>query len=65
MPKGYIARLVYDRTHLSLTVLKKPREGIGGIPFRELQSYKFVETVFGAVSSDQQVKDTEHTSCPV
>ncbi|PMD26550.1 histone acetyltransferase GCN5-like protein [Hyaloscypha hepaticicola] len=42
MPKDYIARLVYDRTHTSLAIVKMPLE--------------FAEIVFCAVSSDQQVK---------
>ncbi|KAL2826729.1 Bromodomain-containing protein [Aspergillus pseudoustus] len=42
MPKDYIARLVYDRTHLSIAIVKMPLE--------------FAEIVFCAVSSDQQVK---------
>jgi histone acetyltransferase len=29
MPKDYIARLVYDRTHLSLAIVKKPLEVVG------------------------------------
>lgn len=56
MPKDYIARLVYDRTHLSIAIVKKPLEVIGGISFREFRIRKFVEIVFCAVSSDQQVK---------
>ncbi|KAF5533733.1 histone acetyltransferase GCN5 [Fusarium phyllophilum] len=56
MPKDYIARLVYDRTHLSIAIVKKPLEVIGGISFREFQTRKFAEIVFCAVSSDQQVK---------
>ncbi|KAH8732093.1 Bromodomain-containing protein [Phaeosphaeriaceae sp. PMI808] len=56
MPKGYIARLVYDRTHLSLAILRHPLEVIGGISFREFRPHKFAEIVFLAISSDQQVK---------
>ncbi|RAL02168.1 bromodomain-containing protein [Aspergillus ibericus CBS 121593] len=56
MPKDYIARLVYDRTHLSLAIVKMPLEVIGGITFREVRHRKFAEIVFCAVSSDQQVK---------
>jgi histone acetyltransferase len=29
MPKDYIARLVYDRTHLSMAIVKKPMEVVG------------------------------------
>ncbi|KAI1445011.1 histone acetyltransferase GCN5 [Annulohypoxylon stygium] len=56
MPKDYIARLVYDRTHLSIAIVKKPLEVIGGITFRGFKDRKFAEIVFCAVSSDQQVK---------
>ncbi|KAL1861916.1 histone acetyltransferase [Paecilomyces lecythidis] len=56
MPKDYIARLVYDRTHLSIAIVKMPIEVIGGITFREFRDRRFAEIVFCAVSSDQQVK---------
>lgn len=56
MPKDYIARLVYDRNHLSVAIVKKPLEVIGGIAYRPFGSRKFAEIVFCAVSSDQQVK---------
>ncbi|KAG8405035.1 histone acetyltransferase [Metarhizium acridum] len=56
MPKDYIARLVYDRTHLSIAIIKKPLEVIGGISYRPFKSRKFAEIVFCAVSSDQRVK---------
>lgn len=56
MPKDYIARLVYDRAHLSLAIVKMPLEVIGGITFRAFNSRSFAEIVFCAVSSHQQVK---------
>jgi histone acetyltransferase len=56
MPKEYIARLVYDRNHTSIAIVKKPLEVIGGISFRSFRDRKFAEIVFCAVSSDQQVK---------
>ncbi|CAI7651079.1 unnamed protein product [Penicillium glandicola] len=56
MPKDYIARLVYDRAHLSIAIVKMPLEVIGGISFREFRNRRFAEIVFCAVSSDQQVK---------
>ncbi|KAF2278014.1 histone acetyltransferase GCN5 [Westerdykella ornata] len=56
MPKDYIARLVYDRTHLSMAIVKQPLEVIAGITFREFRKREFAEIVFCAVSSDQQVK---------
>jgi histone acetyltransferase len=56
MPKEYIARLVYDRTHLSLAIVKKPLEVVGGITYRPFKGRQFAEIVFCAISSDQQVK---------
>lgn len=29
MPKDYIARLVYDRSHLSMAIVKHPMEVVG------------------------------------
>ncbi|XXH05642.1 hypothetical protein Hte_012077 [Hypoxylon texense] len=56
MPKDYIARLVYDRTHISIAIVKKPLEVVGGITYRPFKGRKFAEIVFCAISSDQQVK---------
>jgi len=56
MPKDYIARLVYDRTHLSIAIVKKPLEVVGGITYRPFKGLQFAEIVFCAISSDQQVK---------
>lgn len=57
MPKEYIARLVYDRNHLSIALVKaSPLEVIGGITYRPFDDRKFAEIVFCAISSDQQVK---------
>ena len=35
MPKDYIARLVYDRTHLSMAIVKKPLEVVGSVPHHQ------------------------------
>jgi histone acetyltransferase len=56
MPKDYIARLVYDKTHLSIAIVKQPLEVVGGITYRPFKGRKFAEIVFCAISSDQQVK---------
>lgn len=68
MPKDYIARLVYDRTHLSIAIVKRPPRGslaaksdmpgevVGGITYRPFKGRQFAEIVFCAISSDQQVK---------
>lgn len=34
MPKDYIARLVYDRTHLSIAIVKHPLEVVGSVAFQ-------------------------------
>ena len=56
MPKDYIARLVYDKTHLSIAIVKHPLEVVGGITYRPFKGRRFAEIVFCAISSDQQVK---------
>jgi histone acetyltransferase len=68
MPKDYIARLVYDRTHMSIAIVKRPPAGsfaessgmpgevVGGITYRPFRGRHFAEIVFCAISSDQQVK---------
>jgi histone acetyltransferase len=56
MPKSYIARLVYDRAHMSIAIVKKPLAVVGGITYRPFKHRKFAEIVFCAVLSDEQVK---------
>ena len=34
MPKDYIARLVYDRSHLSIAIVKHPLEVVGYVSRR-------------------------------
>ncbi|KAJ1724876.1 histone acetyltransferase [Coemansia erecta] len=56
MPKEYIARLVYDRNHSSLAIVKANGHVVGGITFRLFEQREFAEIVFCAVSSSEQVK---------
>lgn len=56
MPREYIARLVYDRSHLSIAVVRRPLTVVGGITYRPFQSRKFAEIVFCAISSTEQVR---------
>jgi histone acetyltransferase len=56
MPKEYITRLVYDKNHLSLALLKEGLNVIGGITYRLFLPQKLAEIVFCAISSDEQVK---------
>lgn len=55
MPREYITRLVYDRKHDSLAVLR-PAGVIGGITYRMFPERGFCEIVFCAISSSEQVK---------
>jgi histone acetyltransferase len=56
MPREYIARLVYDRSHVSIAVVRKPMTVVGGITYRPFESRKFAEIVFCAISSTEQVR---------
>ncbi|GMM31791.1 histone acetyltransferase [Martiniozyma asiatica (nom. inval.)] len=56
MPKAYIARLVYDKSHLSIAVVRKPLKVVGGITIRPFESHQFAEIVFCAISSTEQVR---------
>lgn len=56
MPREYISRLVYDRSHISLAVVRKPMTVVGGITFRPFESHEFAEIVFCAISSAEQVR---------
>ncbi|KAF4462664.1 histone acetyltransferase [Fusarium albosuccineum] len=56
MPKSCITRLVYDRAHMSMAIVKKPLAVVGGITYRPFRDRRFAEIVFCAVSSDEQIK---------
>lgn len=60
MPREYITRLVLDRNHRAVCVVKAGKDGvrrtIAGIAFRPFHEQKFAEIVFCAVSSSMQVK---------
>jgi histone acetyltransferase len=56
MPKEYIARLVYDRNHRSLAIVKRGLKVVGGICYRPFENRGFAEIVFCAVASSEQVK---------
>lgn len=56
MPKEYISRLVYDRTHVSIAVVRHPMTMVGGIAYRPFESRGFAEIVFCAISSTEQVR---------
>ena len=56
MPREYISRLVYDRSHLSMAVVRKPLTVVGGITYRPFNNRGFAEIVFCAISSTEQVR---------
>lgn len=55
MPVEYIARLVLDRKHKALAMIKN-KVIIGGIQFRPFRERNFIEIVFCAVTRQQQVR---------
>ncbi|CAM8966001.1 hypothetical protein QQ045_003758 [Rhodiola kirilowii] len=55
MPKEYIVRLVMDRSHKSVMVIRENRV-VGGITYRPYVSQKFGEIAFLAITADEQVK---------
>lgn len=56
MPREYILRLVYDRLHLLMAVVRKPLTVVGGITYRPFDKREFAEIVFCAISSTEQVR---------
>lgn len=56
MPKAYITRLVFDRSHVSIAVIRKPLTVVGGITIKPFESHHFAEIVFCAISSSEQVR---------
>lgn len=55
MPREYIVRLVLDRRHRTMCIVKNGRT-IGGICFRPFLPQKFAEIVFCAITSSEQVR---------
>ncbi|KAI2618130.1 Bromodomain-containing protein [Hypoxylon sp. NC1633] len=54
MPREYVTRIVFDRTHLSLAIVKPPSEVVAGVAWREFRDRKFAEIVFVGVSDGHQ-----------
>ncbi|XP_076930602.1 histone acetyltransferase GCN5-like [Bidens hawaiensis] len=55
MPKEYIVRLVMDRRHKSVMVIRR-NTVVGGITYRPYFSQKFGEIAFCAIAANEQVK---------
>lgn len=56
MPKEYIVRLVFDRKHESIVLMKGKSKVIGGVCYRTNLKEKFIEIAFLAISHTEQVK---------
>ena len=56
MPKEYIVRLVFDRRHRSVALVKRNGTVVGGITYRAFHQQAFGEIAFCAVTSNEQVK---------
>ena len=56
MPREYISRLVYDKRHKTLAILKDTAYVVGAITYRSFPERNFIEIVFCAVNSSEQVK---------
>jgi len=59
MPKEYITRLIMDRNHESMLLVRKtsnPIKVIGGVVYRPFEKSKFVEIAFLAITSLEQVR---------
>jgi histone acetyltransferase len=56
MPREYIARLVMDRNSRGLAMVKHGYKVVAGITYRPFAHRGFIEIVFCAVSSSNQVK---------
>jgi histone acetyltransferase len=55
MPKDYIVRLVFDRRHQALSLVKDDAV-IGGVCFRPFEEQGFLEIAFLAITQVEQVK---------
>lgn len=56
MPKEYICKLVFNKTHRSVAVLKQGKVVIGGITYKTFDDQSFAEIAFCAVEGLEQVQ---------
>ena len=59
MPKEYITRLIMDKHHESMLILRHSvpyKKVIGGVVYRPFEKNNFVEIAFLAITSLEQVK---------
>jgi histone acetyltransferase len=55
MPKTYITRLVFDRRHRSVVIVRNGNKVIGGITYRPFHERRFAEIAFCAIAQTLQV----------
>jgi len=55
MPKTYIIRLIFDRRHRSVVMVRNGNRVIGGITYRPFQERRFAEIAFCAIAQTVQV----------
>ena len=56
MPKEYICKLVFNKTHRTIAVLKNGSHVIGGITYKTFADQNFAEIAFCAVEGLEQVR---------
>ncbi|KAJ3270465.1 histone acetyltransferase [Terramyces sp. JEL0728] len=56
MPKEYIARLVFDKSHCAMAVVRRPYTVLGGITYKPFINGGFAEIVFCAIDTTCQVQ---------
>lgn len=56
MPKEYICKLVFDRRHRSVALVKPNGSVVGGITYRAFHKQGFGEIAFCAITASEQVK---------
>lgn len=56
MPKDYIVKLVFDKNHEAMIIMKNKQKIIGGICYRNYPTQKFAEIAFLAITNQEQVK---------
>jgi histone acetyltransferase len=65
MPREYITRLVLDKNHIGMAIVKRGWKVVGGICYRPFESRGFAEIVFCAVDSSEQIKVSHLSEVPV
>ena len=56
MPRDYLVKMIFDRRHLTYTMYREDGSIVGGLCFRPFTNRGFVEVVFLAISSTDQVR---------